>query len=298
MNADGTGLVQRTATPTQELDAVWAPADTALLFEAIADTSVAFQVLSLAGGRNAVRPLALAGDFLEWSPTGEWVAYHAADGIRLASPAGGPSRLLVGQRARRGEAFPLVLGSGREDALLPLAAPTGWTIRAIPLDGGPSRPLVTFDDPARQPTRYGFATDGRTFYLTLGSHESDLSVMELDRRLHQPSRRGATSWTWPREQSAAGRVHQCGTSLSACSPRSAERSRGRCRRSCRRHRHTRRSMSARVSLTSASWMPSLASFAGHEQLAEVREAQAVAGLGVDAIALKSMAVGSGTLVHR
>ena len=28
---------------------------------------------------------------------------------------------------------------------------------------------------------YGFATDGRTFYFTVGSHESDVWVMELRR---------------------------------------------------------------------------------------------------------------------
>jgi hypothetical protein len=41
---------------------------------------------------------------------------------------------------------------------------------------------VQFDDPARQPARYGFATDGRTFYFTIGSNESDVWVMELERR--------------------------------------------------------------------------------------------------------------------
>ena len=35
---------------------------------------------------------------------------------------------------------------------------------------------------ARQHTRYGFATDGQTFYFTMGSHESDVWVAELERR--------------------------------------------------------------------------------------------------------------------
>ena len=47
--------------------------------------------------------------------------------------------------------------------------------------GGASRVLVRLDDPSRQPAAYGFATDGRTFYFTVGSHESDVWVMELGR---------------------------------------------------------------------------------------------------------------------
>ncbi len=53
-------------------------------------------------------------------------------------------------------------------------------IRAAPANGGPSRLLVRLDEPDRQHSRYGFTTDGRTFYLTLGSHASDVWVMELD----------------------------------------------------------------------------------------------------------------------
>lgn len=48
--------------------------------------------------------------------------------------------------------------------------------------GLPGRVLVPFDDPARQPVRYGFATDGRRFCLTLGSHESDVWVLDLEPR--------------------------------------------------------------------------------------------------------------------
>jgi hypothetical protein len=40
--------------------------------------------------------------------------------------------------------------------------PLGWSIRSVPVAGGTSRLLVRFDDPTRQPIRYGFSTDGRT----------------------------------------------------------------------------------------------------------------------------------------
>lgn len=60
--------------------------------------------------------------------------------------------------------------------------PTGWAIRSVPVTGGTSRALVAFGDPASQPARYGFSPDGRRFYLTVGSSESDLWVMRLEGR--------------------------------------------------------------------------------------------------------------------
>jgi hypothetical protein len=52
----------------------------------------------------------------------------------------------------------------------------------VPVTGGPARLLVRFDDPSRQHAQYGFATDGRTFYFTVGANESDIWVAELETR--------------------------------------------------------------------------------------------------------------------
>jgi len=58
-------------------------------------------------------------------------------------------------------------------------SPHGSSIRAVAVTGGPSRLLIRFDDPTRQHTRYGFTTDGRTFYFTIGAHESDIWAAQL-----------------------------------------------------------------------------------------------------------------------
>jgi len=58
-------------------------------------------------------------------------------------------------------------------------SPTGWSIRSVPAAGGTSTRLVDFDDPARQHDRYGFATDGKVFYFTIGSPQSDIWVADL-----------------------------------------------------------------------------------------------------------------------
>ena len=49
----------------------------------------------------------------------------------------------------------------------------------MPAAGGASTVLVDFDDPARQHTKYGFTTDGKIFYFTVGSPESDIWVADL-----------------------------------------------------------------------------------------------------------------------
>jgi Tol biopolymer transport system component len=56
------------------------------------------------------------------------------------------------------------------------------SIWAVRLDGSPPRLLVTFDDPARRSLRREFATDGRRFYFTIASDESDLWAMQLIER--------------------------------------------------------------------------------------------------------------------
>jgi hypothetical protein len=48
------------------------------------------------------------------------------------------------------------------------------------IPGEEPRLILEFDDPVRQQTRYGIATDGRKLFMTLGSHESDVWVLELE----------------------------------------------------------------------------------------------------------------------
>jgi serine/threonine-protein kinase len=182
INADGTGLVQRTATPLQELDPDWAPDGSALAFEVMDNATGAISVSPLGAPGGPARPLSERGDFGRWSPTGEWIVYHVTEGLMLVRPAGGPSRLVVDNARDSAEAFFARWAPDGKTLYYLTRRPTGWAIRAVQVTGGKSRTLVTFDDPTRQPVRYGFATDGRAFYFTLGSHESDVRVMELARR--------------------------------------------------------------------------------------------------------------------
>ncbi len=185
MNADGTGLVQRSSDLRHELDPSWSPDGRMLVAEVIGAEDFSrgnFVTVPVEAPGDSGRTLAGIGDFAEWSSGGDLIAFHGSDGIRVMDLESDSSRLLVSNVVDGTEAF---YGAWSPDGriLYYLArGDSGWMIRAIPRTGGASRILVRFDDPGRQPSSYGFATDGRRFYLTLGSHESDVWVLDLEGR--------------------------------------------------------------------------------------------------------------------
>ena len=181
VKADGSGLVQQTVGQANELDPTWSPDGTALGFQSIRNGQNTLRVVSLSG-KDSSRVVATSGDFLRWSPIDPWLAYHAVDGIRLVAATGGQSRLLVDNTVDGGDAFLAAWAPDGKTIYYLSRRPAGWAIRSVPVTGGTSRGLVAFGDPASQPARYGFSTDGRRFYLTVGSSESDLWVMRLEGR--------------------------------------------------------------------------------------------------------------------
>jgi Tol biopolymer transport system component len=183
INADGTGLRQVTRSPAHELDGDWSPDGRSLVAEIIDVGGMeveGFIILPLDGGEAAARRIPALGDFAVWSPVADTILYHSADGMRVIGTDGGDSRLLVSNEADGTEAFYGAWAPDGRTVYYMARGPEEWEIRAVPAAGGPSRVLVRFDDPERQQARYGFATDGRTFYFTVGSHESDVWVMDLD----------------------------------------------------------------------------------------------------------------------
>jgi Tol biopolymer transport system component/tRNA A-37 threonylcarbamoyl transferase component Bud32 len=183
VEADGTGLVQLTADQDHELDADWSPDGSAIVAEVIDADGMeieGFVIVPLEGGEASARRITAVGDFAAWSPAGETIAYHAADGLRTFPVDGGESRLVVSNEADGSEAFYAAWSPDGGTLYYLARGPEHWMIRAAPADGGPSRILVRLDEPDRQQSRYGFTTDGRTFYLTLGSHASDVWVMDLE----------------------------------------------------------------------------------------------------------------------
>ena len=190
MEADGSGLVQRTSSPAHELDADWSRDGRSLIADVIpagdqsgsASTYLAastFILVPLDGG--AMRTIQVPGDFAHWSPTEDLIAFHSSDGLRVMS-TDGATHMLVPNSTSGEEAFYAAWSPDGKTVYYVSKGPEGSSIRAVPVTGGPARPLVRFDDPNRQHTLYGFTTDGRTFYFTVGANESDIWVAELETR--------------------------------------------------------------------------------------------------------------------
>jgi len=182
MGADGTGLRQMTSSLAHELDGDWSPDGRALIGELVDPAGAeaqGFVIVPLEDGEGPTRTIPAIGDFAAWSPGGDLILFHGVDGMRVVSPQGGESRLVASNEADGAEAFYGAWSPDGATVYYLAHGPQEWTVRAVPVEGGESRVLIDFDDPERQHTRYGFATDGRTFYLTLGGHESDIWVLEL-----------------------------------------------------------------------------------------------------------------------
>ncbi|HET7424949.1 MAG TPA: protein kinase [Gemmatimonadales bacterium] len=191
MEADGSQVVQRTTSPAHELDPTWSRDGHFLLGEVIPApessgaatnflTASTFILVPLEQGTP--RTIPVAGDFAHWSPSQDLIAFHGAEGgLRVMSPDGA-SRLLVPNSPTGEEPFYAAWSPDGKTVYYVAKGPDGSSIRAVPVTGGASRLLVRFDDPTRQHTRFGFSTDGRTFYCTIGALESDIWVAQLETR--------------------------------------------------------------------------------------------------------------------
>jgi eukaryotic-like serine/threonine-protein kinase len=181
IDADGTGLRRWTSDPDQELDPDWAPDGQTILYEVFGNRS-GFEILRLADGAHPQFIEIPKGDFGHWAPVGRMFVYHAGDGLRVRHLDTGADSLVVSNVRDRAEAYYAAWApDGKQIYYMTLSA-SGWTIRSVAASGGASRVLVNFDDPTRQHTKYGFCTDGKFFYVTIGAPESDIYVADLEGR--------------------------------------------------------------------------------------------------------------------
>ena len=180
VEADGTGLNRWTSAQVEELDSDWAPDGETILFQVFdGPAALGFGTLRLvSGARTDLIPI-VAGDFGHWSPVGRTFAYHSPDGLRLRQVDSGIDTLIVSSAADGAEAFYAAWSPDGATLYYLTRSSRGWSIRSVPAGGGASTVLVNFDDPTRQHTRYGFTTDGKVFYFTIGAPESDVWVAEL-----------------------------------------------------------------------------------------------------------------------
>jgi len=176
IRTDGTGETRLTEDPEEQMNAEWSPDGEAVLYLVLERDEI--EILSLVDG--SVRVLQLPASYPRWSSAGDMIVSAGAQGLNAIHSDGGNARLLVPNPAPGfGPAWTVWDPDGRTIYYLAFL-PSGWSGWSL-VPGEEPRLILEFDDPMRQHTRYGIATDGRKLYLTLGSHESDVWVLELER---------------------------------------------------------------------------------------------------------------------
>jgi eukaryotic-like serine/threonine-protein kinase len=188
VSLDDHHLTRVTDRPEHDQTPAWRPDGLALAFQVGFGSELAggsrLDVTTLEQGHwQATATVAQDCRRPAWSPDGRWIlCVSAAGGLRLIQPAGGAARILVSpDSGRLGRRVELATWSedGRTVWYEAFAPEGGSGIWAIPAAGGESRPVVRFDDPDKQATRYGLAVRGEALYLTVGLRQSDIWAAEL-----------------------------------------------------------------------------------------------------------------------
>jgi serine/threonine-protein kinase len=182
---DGGAVTQLTDSPGQHLQVDWAPDGRALVYEHRENS-----VNSIRIGRNrgngwgeTVTVGQVSGNpaaaFPRFSPDGRLVSFSDNGAIRVVPLMGGPAREVFA----RPDAFATLSTwrpGGRSLYVLALDS-TRSALWEAPLEGAPRR-LMLFDDPNRQPTRYGLVARRDGVYFTMGERRADISVVALGRK--------------------------------------------------------------------------------------------------------------------
>jgi Tol biopolymer transport system component len=188
MSADGTDVRDVTRDPGHEMGPALSPSGREVLY--IADRSGRWELHvnqraddgTWSAARQLTRNFGYRG---RWSPDGRRVAYLSlADTTLHVTGADGSNGRLVFDGHMLG-LTPQSVAFGRDTAALFFSAidrDGRYGFYTLPYGGGPPRPVLTFDDPARQPRRPEFDTDGRRLFFTIATDESDVWLLELARR--------------------------------------------------------------------------------------------------------------------
>jgi Tol biopolymer transport system component len=181
MSSDGGRADTVVATPRQERGAVWAPDGRTMAYLVMPDSIF---LIKRAGARWGPSQFVRKGGDALWSPDGKFLAVQAQEGLALIPSGGGAEKIfpLTG--------FPrLDVGAGciwsTDSRLIYLGylEPDGTSVlAALDIATGSLKQLLHLTDPLRQLYRGRIAIDARRIYFTIGARESDIWVMELNRK--------------------------------------------------------------------------------------------------------------------
>ena len=192
VTADGLRTDVVVSTPAEEQHSSWGPDGNSIIFDS-GDTGETNRWNTFVVNRpqrgapwGTPRQLTKGGSSdPKWSPDGRLIAFCAQGQLRVINPDGSGERTLVDSRGGQAQPEPGYAVWSSDSQTIYYKAYDHYrqsTIWSVPVTGGQSRLLVRFDDPTRRSLRREFDTDGRRFYFTVASDESDLWSMELIRR--------------------------------------------------------------------------------------------------------------------
>lgn len=185
MNADGGDIRRVTGYPGHEMGPGWSPDGHQLLF--IGDQAGHWEMYIARGrpdGRwSDARQLTKNSGYLgRWSPDGQVIAYISLidTTLHVVRVDGSQKRLLFDGHSLGLTPQQIAFASDPNVLYFDAVERDGrHAFYSLPLRGGSPRLLFRFDDPARQPRRPEFDTDGKRLFFTLATDESDVWVMKL-----------------------------------------------------------------------------------------------------------------------
>jgi Tol biopolymer transport system component len=186
--ADGRATRAVTSYPGHEMYPYWSPDGRELLFISDQNKRWELHVISRNESGSWSEPRQVTTDFGyngRWSPDGQQIAYVSLvdTTIHVVNADGGGARLLF-------DGHPLGLTTmqvafGRRSDVVYVHAidrDSRHAFYEIPMRGGTPRLVFRFPDLSRQPRRTEFDTDGRRLFFTVATDESDVWMMDLQRK--------------------------------------------------------------------------------------------------------------------
>ena len=203
MPAGGGPATPATSEPGQDYQPHWSPGGHSLVYVHDSDGAISMRVVRRTsdGWAPSVElgrlPLIGGGfGYPAYSPDGRWVLYTElpralAVPVSATPDAAEPPRVLFD----RPDAAAFIAAWRADGAAVYLIAEdeTGQSaLWEVPFGGGEPRVVRTFDDPARQPTRFGMRVAGGRIYFTYGERRADVAVVPLAGRRSVAAGRSAT----------------------------------------------------------------------------------------------------------